>query len=113
MSEETSVDYGDLYDSSTGDYIRPATKREAMQSLSAGPEGAISVNGRTVWVDGACQAHVCDKPIQIDLSGVGNCWLAILADDLTADVSEVIAGEIMDGDCESGKICIGGVWYRW
>jgi hypothetical protein len=32
---------------------------------------------------------------------------------LSEDVREILAGEIIDGGRESGKECIGGIWYRW
>jgi hypothetical protein len=41
---------GDLHNSDTGAYLRPATIDEMIASYAAGHEGAIRVNGQTVYV---------------------------------------------------------------
>ena len=118
----TAANYGDLYDYLTGDVIRPATRREAMESLSErNANGAIEVDGQTVWVHGVEQAQVCGKDIQMDLSGVQHCWLSMVAGDLTPSIRTELEEAIMEEDddtgrmvaSESGKTRIGGVWYRW
>ena len=48
----TAANYGDLCDYTTGDYIRPATQAEAKASLQAGPEGVISIGGKSCFVCG-------------------------------------------------------------
>jgi hypothetical protein len=56
---------------------------------------------------------LCGKAISTDNSGVGHNWRRVDADSLSGDVREILAGEIIDGGRESGKECIGGIWYRW
>ena len=47
MSDTTTANYGDLCDYETGDVIRPATRREAIESLSAELSNtSIVVDGR-------------------------------------------------------------------
>ncbi len=57
--------------------------------------------------------YCSEKRIQIDASGVGHCWQTVPFARLDADVQDIIAAEIIDGRRESGKECIGGIWYRW
>ena len=52
MSKTAAANYGDLCDAETNDVIRPATRREAIESAEAGYEGGIEVDGRTVYVCG-------------------------------------------------------------
>jgi hypothetical protein len=120
-STTTTANYGDLYDYTSGDYIRPATRRELQRSLAAGPEGAFSLQGVTVAVIGGEQAVVCGRRIQTDISGVGHCWLPVVAGDLLPSEIDELAEAIMEEDddtgrmvaSESGDATIGGVRYRW
>lgn len=43
-------DIGHIYEYATGRYIRPATLREALQSIQSGAEGAFDLEGTTVYV---------------------------------------------------------------
>ena len=58
-------------------------------------------------------AIVCGKTIQIDRSGVGHNWRNLPAADLTDDLADTIAAEIIDGAAEYGRVNVGGVHYRW
>lgn len=58
-------------------------------------------------------ATTCGKTIQIDRSGVGHNWRNLPAADLTDDLADTIAAEIIDGDRPTGSIVIGGIHYRW
>lgn len=121
MSTTTAANYGDLYDYLTGDVIRPATRREAMESLSERcANGAIEVDGQTVWVGGIEHAQVCGRDIEMDISGGRVCWLSMVATDLTPSIREELEEAIMEDEdtgrmvaSESGETRIGGVWYRW
>lgn len=122
MSTATTANYGDLCDANTNDTIRPATRREAMESLSERcANGAIEVDGQTVWVAGIEHAQVCGRDIEMDISGGRVCWLSMVATDLTPSIREELEEAIMEEDedtgrmiaSESGEACIGGVWYRW
>jgi len=57
-------------------------------------------------------AIVCGKTIQIDLSGVGHNWQPLPVDDMSEDLEDLLAAEILDGG-EYGRVTIGGVHYRW
>ena len=57
-------------------------------------------------------ATICGKTIQIDRSGVGHNWRNLPAADLTEDLEDLLAAEILDGG-EYGRVTIGGVHYRW
>ena len=57
-------------------------------------------------------AIVCGKAIQIDLSGVGHNWQPLPVDDMSEDLEDLLAAEILDGG-ECGRVTIGGVHYRW
>ena len=58
-------------------------------------------------------AIVCGKTIQIDRSGVGHNWRNLPAADLTDDLADTIAAEIIDGAAGYGRVNVGGLWYRW
>ena len=58
-------------------------------------------------------AVINGKTIQIDRSGVGHCWKNVAEHDLTDDLFDTIAAEIIDGDCQTGTVVIGGIHYRW
>ena len=58
-------------------------------------------------------AIVCGKIIQIDRSGVGHNWQNLPAADLTDDLADVLAAEILDSPKQYGRVSIGGVHYRW
>ena len=58
-------------------------------------------------------AIVCGKIIQIDRSGVGRCWRNLPAADLTDDLADVLAAEILDSPKNYGRVNVGGVHYRW
>ena len=47
---EEVVEYGDLHDYATGEYLRPATLPERDESRASGPEGVILVRGRRCYV---------------------------------------------------------------
>ena len=57
-------------------------------------------------------AIVCGYIIQIDRSGVGHNWCDLPIDELTEDLEDLLAGEILDGG-DHGRVTIGGVRYRW
>jgi hypothetical protein len=123
MSSTTTAttSYGDLHNYTTGDYIRPATRRELQKSLAAGPEGAFDLEGVTVAVIGGEQAVVCGRKIETDISGVGHCWLPVVAGDLWPSEINALAEDIMEEDDDtgrmipsaSGKAIVGGARYRW
>ena len=57
---------------------------------------------------------VCGCRVQVDLSGVGHCWVDVGADDLPGSIREEIEGEIIDGGREEGEITgSNGLRYRW
>lgn len=47
-----ATEYGQLHDYATGEHLRAATRREALESIQAGTEGAFDLDGRTVYVQG-------------------------------------------------------------
>lgn len=49
---KTTINYGSLCDAATGETIRPATCDERNESLLAGPEGIIAIDGRSYYVEG-------------------------------------------------------------
>ena len=59
------------------------------------------------------KAVVCGKTIQIDRSGVGQCWRNLPAADLTDDLADVLTAEILDSPKQYGRVSVGGVHYRW
>ena len=58
-------------------------------------------------------AIVCGKTIQIDRSGVGQCWRNLPAADLTDDLADVLTAEILDSPKQYGRVNVGGTHYRW
>ncbi len=58
-------------------------------------------------------ATVCGKIIQIDRSGVGANWRNLPAADLTDDLADILAAEILDSPKDYGRVNVGGVHYRW
>lgn len=116
----TTANYGDLHDYNTGDYLRHATRRELLESLASGPEGAFDLDGRTVAVIGGPEpVVVCGRRVWHDISGVGHNWRLALTGDLlpTEELEEAIMEECEDTGrmiaSESGEACIGGERYRW
>jgi len=87
------------YDSSLAYFLNPVTGETKAVRRST---------GRVIEV-----VHLCGKSISVDNSGVGHNWRKVDANKLSEDVREILAGEIIDGGRESGKECIGGIWYRW
>jgi hypothetical protein len=78
------------------------------------------LNGVTVAVIGGEQAGVCGRKIEADVSGVGHCWLPVVAGDLLPSEIDELAEAIMEEDdtgrmvaSESGNATVGGVRYRW
>jgi hypothetical protein len=59
--------------------------------------------------------NICGKTIQIDRSGVGQCWEAADEIDCPADISEEIAAEILDGGKKTCQkyLATNGINYRW
>ena len=58
---------------------------------------------------------VCGSQVQVDKSGVGHCWVNVLAADIPARIQEEIEGEMIDGgkdDCDD-FIASNGLHYRW
>ena len=58
-------------------------------------------------------AIVCGKTIQIDRSGVGANWRNLPAADLTDDLADILAAEILDSPKDYWRVDVGGVHYRW
>ena len=58
---------------------------------------------------------VCGCQVQVDRSGVGHCWVNVNADELPANITQEIEGEIIDGGQEGCEDFIGsnGLHYRW
>lgn len=58
---------------------------------------------------------VCGRRVQIDLSGVGHCWVDKDAEDLPVTIREEIEGEIIEGGKEECQDFLGsnGMHYRW
>lgn len=59
--------------------------------------------------------EVCGYEVQVDISGVGQCWRDATSDDCPANIVEEIAAEILDGGVEEtdGYIASNGMRYRW
>lgn len=51
--------------------------------------------------------------LEIDPSGVGHAWRPVARTDVSPDDIEIIAGEILDGKQESGRVRIVDRHYRW
>lgn len=58
-------------------------------------------------------AIVCGRTIQIDRSGVGCAWRNLPIADLTDDLADILAAEILDSPKDHGRVSVGGVHYRW
>lgn len=57
---------------------------------------------------------VCGSVVQVDLSGVGSCWVDVSADDIPANIVLEIECEMIDGgkdECDD-FVASNGMHYR-